>query len=105
MNGQDEAKRFAEAIAIANVPTRLMVLVQLTGEFRWLEEPYRPQRARGMGDDDTGGLPEPIQAEVREAALKAILDWRAGGPVAIPEMTRIANLEDFVVEPRQSSLA
>jgi hypothetical protein len=25
MNGQDEAKRFAEAIAIANVPTLLMV--------------------------------------------------------------------------------
>jgi 4-hydroxyacetophenone monooxygenase len=85
MNSQDEAKRFAEAIAIANVPTLLMVLVQLTGEFRWLEEPYRPQRARGMGDNDTGGLPESIQAEVREAALKAILDWRAGRPLAIAE--------------------
>jgi len=29
-NGQDEEQRFAEAIAIANVPTLLMVLVQLT---------------------------------------------------------------------------
>jgi 4-hydroxyacetophenone monooxygenase len=56
-NGQDEAQRFAEAIAIANVPTLLMVLVQLTGDLRWLEEPYRPSRARGMGDNDTGGLP------------------------------------------------
>jgi 4-hydroxyacetophenone monooxygenase len=84
-NGQDEAQRFAEAIAIANVPTLLMVLVQLTGDLRWLEEPYRPSRARGMGDNDTGGLPEPIQAEVRQAALEAILAWRAGRPVAIPE--------------------
>jgi 4-hydroxyacetophenone monooxygenase len=85
LNGQDDAKRFAEAIAIANVPTLLMVLVQLTGDLRWLEEPYRPQRARGMGDNDTAGLSEPIQAEIREAALKAILAWRAGRPIAIPE--------------------
>jgi 4-hydroxyacetophenone monooxygenase len=84
-NGQGEAQRFAEAVAIANIPTLLMVLVQLTGELHWLEEPYRPQRARGMNDNDTGGLPEAIQAEVRQAALEAILAWRAGRPVAIPE--------------------
>jgi len=29
-NGQGEAQRFAEAVAIANVPTLLMVLVQFT---------------------------------------------------------------------------
>jgi 4-hydroxyacetophenone monooxygenase len=84
-NGQDDAKRFAEAIAIANVPTLLMVLVQLTGDLRWMEEPYRPQRSRGMGDNDTGGLPTSIQAEVRQAALDAILARRAGRPVAIAE--------------------
>src|SRR5712691_2003960 len=80
-----EEQRFAEAVAIANIPTLLMVLVQLTGDLRWLEEPYQPRRARGMNDNDTGGLPEPIQAEVRQAALEAILAWRAGRPVAIPE--------------------
>jgi 4-hydroxyacetophenone monooxygenase len=84
MNGQGEAQRFAEAVAIANIPTLLMVLVQLTGDLHWLEEPYRPRRARGMGDNDTGGLPEPIQAGVRQAALEAIVAWRAGRPVAIP---------------------
>ena len=80
LNGQDDAKRFAEAIAIANVPTLFMVLVQLTGDLRWLEEPYRPQRARGMNDNDTADCPEPIQAEIRAAALDAILAWRAGRP-------------------------
>src|SRR5271156_2831080 len=85
LNGQNDAKRFAEAIAIANIPTLLMVLVQLTGNLAWLEEPYRPQRARGMGDNDTGGLPEAVQAEIREAALEAILAWRAGRPIVIPE--------------------
>ena len=106
MNGQDAAQRFAQAIAIANVPTLLMVLVQLTGELRWLEEPYRPHRARGMNDNDTGGLPEPIQTEVRQAALEAILAWRAGRPVAIPEpplelrrkMLACAVTEDVPVE-------
>ena len=106
VNGHGEAQRFAEAIAIANVPTLLMVLVQLTGDLRWLEEPYRPHRARGMNDNDTGGLPEPIQAEVRQAALEAILAWRAGRPVVIPEpspglrrkMLACAVTEDVPVE-------
>ena len=85
IHGQEEARRFADAVAIANIPTLLMVLVQLTGDLRWLEEPYRPTRGRGMNDNDTGGFPDPIQAEIRAAALSAILDWRAGRPVAIPE--------------------
>jgi len=84
-NGHEDTRRFAEAITTANIPTLLMVLVQLTGDLHWLEEPYRPMRARGMNDNETGGLPEPIQAEVRKAALAAILAWRAGRPVAIPE--------------------
>lgn len=82
---QGEAQDFAEAITTANVPTLLMVLVQLTGDLGWLEEPYRISRARGMDDNETGGLPDAIQAEIREAAREAILAWRAGKPVAIPE--------------------
>jgi 4-hydroxyacetophenone monooxygenase len=75
---------FAEAVAIANIPSLLMVLVQLTGETTWLQEPYRPTRQQGMGDNDTGGLPDAVQEEIREAALEAILAWRDGRPVAIP---------------------
>ncbi|MEZ5408856.1 MAG: NAD(P)/FAD-dependent oxidoreductase [Acidimicrobiales bacterium] len=75
----------AEAVAVANIPTLLMTLVQLTGEMHWLDDPYRIQRQQGMGDNDTGGLPEDRQAEVREAALEAISAWKAGRPVAIPD--------------------
>lgn len=57
---------------MANIPTLLMVLVQLTGDLRWLEDPYRPTRGRGMNDNDTGGFPERIQAEIRAAALDSI---------------------------------
>lgn len=79
-----ERGRLAEAIDIANVPTLLMVLVQMTGDERWLEDPYRPVRARGLGDNDDGGLPEGIRAEIRTAALEAILNWAAGRDPAIP---------------------
>ncbi|MDG2277029.1 MAG: NAD(P)/FAD-dependent oxidoreductase [Pseudomonadales bacterium] len=82
---QSDDGLFAQAIEIANIPTLLMVLVQLTGEERWLEPPYRPTRLRGMGDNDTGGLTDAAQLEVREAALTAILAWRAGKPTAIPD--------------------
>jgi 4-hydroxyacetophenone monooxygenase len=40
-NGHADAQQFADAIATANIPTLLMVLVQMTGELHWLEEPYR----------------------------------------------------------------
>ena len=85
-----DSEQFAAAVAVANLPTLLMVLVQMTGETRWLQPPYRPSRAVGLGDNDNGGLPPEIQAEVRAAALAALIAWRAGRPVAIatptPEM-------------------
>jgi 4-hydroxyacetophenone monooxygenase len=85
MMDSEERQRFADAVQVANIPTLLMVLVQLSGDFRWLKPPYRPAAARGMGDNDTGGLPAQIQQEIRDAALHAILAWRAGAPTAIPE--------------------
>lgn len=77
--------QYAEAVAIANVPTLLMVLVQMTGDLRWLDAPYAPKRGRGLDDNDSGGLPEEIQSEIRAAALDAILDWADGTPLALPE--------------------
>jgi 4-hydroxyacetophenone monooxygenase len=84
-HGQEIPQRFADAIAIANIPVLLMVLVQMTGDLHWLEDQYRTRRVRGMNDNDSGGLPEALQAEVRTAALEAIMAWRAGRPLAIPE--------------------
>lgn len=75
----------ADAVAIANIPTLLMVLVQMTGELHWLEAPYLPERQVGLGDNDSGGLAPQHQLEVREAALEAIQAWRAGRPLAISE--------------------
>ncbi len=84
-HAQHDAQAFADAVALANIPTLLMVLVQLSGELHWLEEPFRPNRARGLNDHDSGGLALAEQGIVRRAALAAILAWRAGRPPAIPE--------------------
>ncbi|MFT4201279.1 flavin-containing monooxygenase [Gordonia sp. (in: high G+C Gram-positive bacteria)] len=72
------------AVRDANVPTLLMVLVQLTGDLTWLDEPYRPARGRGLSENDSGGLPPHIQDEIRSAAADAICAWHAGAPVALP---------------------
>lgn len=77
-------ERLAAAVGVANIPTLLMMLVQLTGDLRWLADPYRPQRQRGFGENDSGGLTEEVQEEIRSAAGDAILAWRRGRPVALP---------------------
>ena len=84
-SGNISSDPLGAAVAVANIPTLLMVLVQLTGETRWLEPPYVIARTKGFADNDTGGLPDTLQAELRAAALTAIKAWRAGAPIAIPE--------------------
>ena len=79
----DEAELQA-GIALANIPTLLMVLFQLTGDRRWLKEPYRPERTRGMADNDGGGLSEAVQQEIREHAVTALLAWGSGTEAAVP---------------------
>ncbi|MEL7208979.1 MAG: NAD(P)/FAD-dependent oxidoreductase, partial [Actinomycetota bacterium] len=85
MADPSDEQLLTDAVAVANIPTLLMTLVQLTGDLRWLEEPYRPRRQPGLGDNDSGGLTPEAQAEVRAAATSAILAWRRGTPVAIPD--------------------
>lgn len=84
---QDNAgagKDWAAGVGIANIPTLLMVLYQMTGESRWLQAPYAPKRPYGIDDNDSGRLPEAVQAEIRTAALAAIRAHRDGRPLAVP---------------------
>ena len=74
-----------DAVAIANIPTLIPVLVQLTGDERWLGEPFLPRPGVGTDDNDDGGLPEDVQREIRGAAVDAIAGWMRGRPYALPE--------------------
>jgi len=72
------------AVDVANLPTLLMVLFQLTGDDKWLQAPYLPTRTRGLDLHDTGGLAEDTQREVRAAACDALLAWSNGAEPAVP---------------------
>jgi 4-hydroxyacetophenone monooxygenase len=83
----------AAALEHANLPSLVPVLHQLTGDRRWLAEPYRPARSRGMEDNDGGGFPDAVRAEIRAAAVDAVLAWSAGRPAAVPAPTGAELLE------------
>ncbi|MES2494494.1 MAG: NAD(P)/FAD-dependent oxidoreductase [Pseudomonadota bacterium] len=79
-----DRERLRQGVDEANIPALAMCLVQLTGEKAWLEKPYAPNRGKGLDDNDSGGLDEAIQRQIRDAAYAAILDWVGGKPLALP---------------------
>ena len=79
----DYEEQLRDAVSVANIPVLLMVMVHLTGELRWLEPPYQPSQRVGVSDNDDGGLPPEVQADIRAAAATAIAAWHAGQPLAI----------------------
>ena len=83
----------ADAMEHANLPSLVPVLYQLTGDRRYLADPYRPTRSRGMEDNDPGGFSPELQAEIRAAAVDAVLAWAGGRPPAVPAPTGDALLE------------
>lgn len=70
------------ALAEANIPVLIMLLVQITGDKRWLRPPYAPSRTRGMDDNDSGGLSEELQSQVRLASFEAIRELSRGASSA-----------------------
>jgi len=72
------------ALQGANYPTLLMVLLHLTGDRRWLDPRYQCSRIRGLEDNDPGGLPDEVRAEMLAAARDAILAWKSGVAPALP---------------------
>lgn len=59
-------------------PTLVAVLAHLTGDdVKSLNPSYAPNRARGPDDNDSGGLPDDIQTETRNALRAALIDYRS----------------------------
>ena len=74
------------ALADVNVPTLLMVLVHLTGDHRYLEDPFLVSRGRGLDVNDSGGLAPEVCAMVVEDTFHALRRWRDQG---CPEPERV----------------
>jgi 4-hydroxyacetophenone monooxygenase len=85
-NGQGSLseEKLRQAVRFANLPTLVMVLFQLTGDRRWLEDPYRPTRPKGLDAHDSGGFPAEVQQQIRDAAVQAVLTWADGKAAAVP---------------------
>jgi 4-hydroxyacetophenone monooxygenase len=58
------------AIAEADIRCLLMVLVHMTGDERWLEQPYKPKRDVRLIPEPDAGVPAAVQDEIRAAVLK-----------------------------------
>lgn len=86
-------KDVREAIAVAAVPTLLMVIYQFTGDDRWIQERYRPTRGKGLGLHDSGGLSDEIQREVREAALPVVQRILNGEPPVIADLDETTTIK------------
>ena len=95
-----------EALEHANLPSLVPVLHQLTGDERWLHDPYRPTRSRGMDDNDSGGFAPEVAAEIRAAVADAVEQYEAGRAPAVPaptgerlrELLELANGEPTPIE-------
>src|SRR5580698_9590166 len=87
-------------VRTANVPTLLMVLVHLTGDRRWLADRYRPTRPKGLGDEDSGGLPDDVQDEIRKAAGTALAGYLAAGSPPPPALAadQLVRMMSFSVD-------
>lgn len=75
----------ARALAGAAIPTLLMSLVQITGDRRWLQEPYRPKRDVSLFAEESGGLSDEAQQAVRDA-MAQVLDELADGTRQLPPL-------------------
>jgi 4-hydroxyacetophenone monooxygenase len=71
------------ALQEASVPALLMCLAQLTGDNKWLEEPFRPKRDNSIFADPSGGLPPELQQVVRDN-MTVVLDELATGKRELP---------------------
>jgi 4-hydroxyacetophenone monooxygenase len=73
------------ALAVANIPTLLLVIAQVTEDPTWLDGQFRPTRTVALNDNDTGGLSDDQQAQVRAEAFVLLRDIRDGRrPVPAP---------------------
>lgn len=73
------------ALEQASIPTLLMCLAQITGDDRWLEEPFLPVRDTQLFGDDTGGLPAEVQETVRAEIAQVLDELRASTRQTSPE--------------------
>ena len=100
------------ALDQASVPTLLLCLAQVTGDPRWFEERYRPRRDTNLFADESGGLPDDVQDEIRAAVVQMMEDLDAGrltvppppDEAAMVELMRLCVAEEVPPEYAENAL-
>lgn len=80
------------ALLDANIPTLVAVLAHLTGDDRWLADPYRPTRTKGLSDHPDGGLAEQAQRDIRDAVADLIERGETEPAVGINDVVGMARI-------------
>jgi 4-hydroxyacetophenone monooxygenase len=93
-----DAADLEDALLSANLPTLIGVLAHVTGDDKWLMDPFRPKKARGLDDNDEGGFSSEVQDEIRGAVLDLVR--RVDGDPEQPDQpspTRVATILSAVL--------
>ncbi|MEE8600070.1 flavin-containing monooxygenase [Euzebya tangerina] len=91
-----DADQLRQALSEADMPVLAMVMVHLTGDRRWIEEPYQPARDVRLFPDESGGLTEQAQQDLRDAVFEAVLS--GAEPVDLPTATLARMMSVAVAE-------
>ncbi|ATD69361.1 MULTISPECIES: flavin-containing monooxygenase [Gordonia] len=85
------------ALEEANLPILLGSLALLTGDDRWIREPFLPTPPPDLGDHDGGGFGPELATRIRQEAHTAMCAWRDGDlmmsdPPAPERLSRILSV-------------
>jgi 4-hydroxyacetophenone monooxygenase len=89
------------ALAAANLPTLLVTLAHLTGDRKWIEDPYVPSPAVGVDPNDSGGFSAEMQERIRGEAFAVLneLDLEAAATRALSPERATEMLSVAIGEP------
>lgn len=76
--------KLREGVDEGNIPSLLMCLFQMTGDAKWLDAPFAPKRGKGLDDNDSAGLSDALQRQIRDAAYAAIVALLKGRELVLP---------------------
>lgn len=90
-----DSAELREALEMGHMQVLIAVLLHLSDDQKWWDERYRPRRTRGLEDNRDGGLPEEVQAEIRDAVFRLVVVDPVGvsdrrRELTDAELTRIA---------------
>ncbi|CAN5204508.1 NAD(P)/FAD-dependent oxidoreductase [soil metagenome] len=94
--------QLVQMLADAHLPSLLVALAFLTGDYSFLADQFRPPTVSiSLGMDPTGGLSPEAQMLARAKALDALLAFRDAGsvPAAPPTPDQLVALMQFITGP------